>query len=330
MQNQNPIQNPIQTPKAKIGTKASPKPLTFKQATVLAFLRQWPYMTASHICGVFFKKKGYTKSATGKLIFKKGSAAAKLVYGLKQMGFLQTLWPRPSLQAYAITKKGQKAIESYVALYGAPTGGGETIPWWWDDQGSYRVLEPDKILYRFPFNHVQDCLAYFVKSEIKNRLILSDMCSDVLNDFNIKSRPDFLIRGVHTSGDLVGKYNGRIRRGCIEIENSAASKTRKYAKIRSLYRDDWQWVLMVFKTEKEMKAYMTEDWRGFCEAFVYQKGGTKKYILEYNEYSWAYVHMIFTVLGSPTAYVPWTYEHEKIEDIINMTMKKPFPEKVIV
>jgi len=263
--------------------------LTFKEASVLGFLERFPYLTPNWIAAGFFDSKGVQKGANGSSIFKKGSAVAKLTFKLKKQGYIQALYPAPQITAYGITKLGSQKIKEYAVSFSPPTNGKVSIPWVFNQSIEYRVLTPDKILYRFPFQHVFLSLKFLMKFFKNTKLVMLDKMKNPEERFGIKSRPDFLV----LMNDNFSHY-----RGCIEIENSQASKSRKYAKLESLARDNWQWCVFVFKNQDELNVFATGDWTKFVNRTVLQKGGSKKYLLSPEARYFAEHKVFFTFIGS--------------------------------
>jgi len=261
--------------------------LTFKEASVLSFLERFPYLTPNWMATGFFGSKGIQKGVNGS-IFKKGSAVAKLTFKLKKQGYIQTLYPAPETTTYAITKLGSQKIREYAVSFTSPKNGKVTIPWVYNESLEYRVLTPDKILYRFPFQHVLLSIKFLFGFYKNTKLVMLDKLKNPEQRFNIKSRPDFLV----LMNDNHSHY-----RGCIEIENSQASKSRKYAKLESLTRDNWQWCVFVFKNQDDMKVFATADWVKFVNRSVLQKGGSKKPLLSFEAQRFAENKVFFTWIG---------------------------------
>lgn len=265
---------------------APAKKLTWKEALLLTFLRQFPYLKRQWVSILFFSGKGLQGPSKE---LKRGTAADKLMLRLQKAGLIRKVWISGKDFAYAISKKGKRLIEAPefdMADYRDPRARVPLNFTFFKEQ-TFELLSEKKIPYHYTADHVR-LMARTLKSLNRSDLLCGDLLTPASKKLlGIKSNPDIL--------DLKSNVT-------FECEATQASPSRKYAKIKKLFldKDRIRFFIFVFPDKGMLEAWV-KDWQGFLWAKYTPVGKPKHWQEDYlspGEQGFAGQQLLFTTLAT--------------------------------
>jgi len=221
--------------------------LGWREFYVLAFFRTFPYLTRTQAVDLLFGGIGHSQA----------SYAVKNLNGLVKAELLDKVWLGLTDWGYSITKKGQTEIEGALAENWISLKRKNTkAPFKFSrfEELKFKVLNPKIIAQSFPKDHTN--MAAIFLSYYSNLVFLDFLHHGSKSKLQIISNPDFILP----------KINFRF---AFEVENTPSSKSRKYSKLKSLFRDEkrFDFFVFIFKNKEDIKKYQTSSgWPSFCGA----------------------------------------------------------------
>jgi len=232
--------------------------LSWKDFLILIHLRQFPYLSRKAISNIHFGTRYYDGSYPDKVLRKLES---------RSVGLIRRVWTGLNTWAYAITPKGVKTVElalkdDWESLRKRSEANskpksrkpekenhkkfGIWIPPFHSEL-EFKLLSEKKIAYNFPKEHTMACARFWWYYKKPHLLLFTDLLKPKSkNSLGLKSTPDFI------DLDL---------RVAFEIENTVASPSRKYQKIKNLYRDRnrMKFFVFLFPDESHLDKYLTKE-----------------------------------------------------------------------